>query len=79
MAEKLQPSYEKRTWEEFQKSRLLWWVNRSLRLFGWSIALESRGGVIVNAYPIKTNATAYPEDFEEQAFEELKSYIKKGK
>lgn len=69
---------EKMSWEEFHQTRLLWWINRSLRLFGWSIVLETKNGVIVNAYPIKTNATAYPEDFETQAFEELKEYIKRG-
>lgn len=26
---------EERTWEEFIDSKLLWWVNRSLHLFGW--------------------------------------------
>jgi len=76
MTEKTQPIYQKRTWDEFQKSRLLWWVNRSLRLFGWSIALETKNGIIVDAYPVKTNATAYPEDFEIKAFEELQEYIK---
>jgi len=70
------PKFEKATWEEFQKSRLLWWVNRSLRLFGWSIALEVQNNVIVGAYPVKTDATAYPEEFEKQAFQELKEYIK---
>jgi hypothetical protein len=31
---------QKATWKEFRRSGLLWWINRSLHLFGWAIAVE---------------------------------------
>lgn len=32
----------RKTWEEFRESGMLWWVNRMLHLLGWAIVvLES--------------------------------------
>ena len=30
----------KKTWEEFRDSGLLWFVNTILHMFGWGIAVE---------------------------------------
>lgn len=67
---------EKRSWEEFHQTRLLWWINRTLRLFGWSIVLVVQDEKVVDVYPAKTNATSFPEDFEKTAFKELQEYIR---
>ena len=52
---------EKRTWEEFAGSGVLWFVNRLLHVFGWSIVLEyDENDRCVDAYPARTRVIGFP-------------------
>jgi hypothetical protein len=69
---------EERTWEEFRKSGLLWWVNRSLHLFGWSIVLEiNEGDSVSKAYPARVKFRGFAEKNEEEGFINLTKHIAK--
>jgi hypothetical protein len=41
---------ERRTWEEFRKLGLLWFINRILHVFGWVIVVDPSDG---SAYPAR--------------------------
>lgn len=52
---------EKRTWEEFAGSGVLWFVNRLLHVFGWSIVLVyDENDHCVEAYPARTRVIGFP-------------------
>lgn len=67
---------DKRKWEEFRDSKLLWWINRSLHLFGWAIVLdEEDDGTISAAYPAKVKYRGFSESTEDEGFEILSNYL----
>ena len=67
----------RRTWKEFQDSRLLWWVNRTLHIFGWSIVLiMQEDGSITDAFPARVRFRGFEEKANEEGFIGLTSYIK---
>jgi hypothetical protein len=68
---------EKREWKEFQNSGLLWWVNRTLHLFGWAICLvQEEDGAVIDAYPAKCKFRGFETDSEEEGFERVTMHIK---
>lgn len=72
MSRKVVPS----TWKEFMDSGLLWWVNRSLHLFGWSICLvEEDDGSSSSAYPAKTPWRGFNHELEEGRFHDLTRHL----
>jgi hypothetical protein len=76
----IQPSecLEKRTWKEFQETGLIWWVNRSLHLFGWAIVAEIDGqGNILNVYPARCKFRGFSQTIEEWGFKALSGYLQR--
>ena len=68
---------ERRAWKEFQKAGLLWWVNRTLHLFGWAIVIdEDKETSQVKVYPAKCGYRGFKEEDEEQGFTKLTEHIK---
>ena len=58
------------TWEAFINSRMLWFVNRLLHVFGWAIVVAyDENDQFVEAYPARTKVLGFPEtvDFEARA------------
>ena len=46
---------KKKTWEEFRKTGLLWFVNVIIHVFGWAIVVEVEDGKIIDSYPARVN------------------------
>ena len=68
---------ERKTWKEFQDSKLLWWINRSLHLFGWAIVLNCEdNGDITEVYPARVNFRGFDEKTEEEGFIKLTEHLK---
>lgn len=69
--------FEKKTWEEFQKTGLLWWLNRQLHLFGWSIVVvaDDSTGELLEIYPARSSWRGFDRDVEEEQFETLTKYL----
>lgn len=66
----------KKTWKEFQQSMLLWWVNRSLHLFGWAIVFEEEDdGSISKVYPARVSYRGFCEGAESEGFKGLTEYL----
>jgi len=66
---------EEKTWEEFRDSKLLWWINRTLHLFGWSIVCEIDNGEIIRVYPAKCSFRGFDEGVESDGYAGLTNHI----
>lgn len=70
---------DKRTWAEFKDTKLLWWINRSLHLFGWAIVLEVNDKhEVINAFPAKVNFRGFSQEVETENFITLTNYLKEN-
>ncbi len=70
---------EKKTWMDFKESGLLWFINRTLHLFGWSICLYlDDDGNLIEAYPARCKFRGFPEKSEREGFEDLTGYLKQN-
>jgi hypothetical protein len=70
-------STTEKTWDEFLNLKLLWWVNRSLQMFGWVIMLETddETGKVTRAYPARTIYRGFCEKDEEEGFLKVTKYL----
>jgi hypothetical protein len=69
---------QKRSWKQFRESGLLWWVNRTLHLFGWAIVMEvDKDGKIMGAYPARSKFRGFTIEIEEANFVKLSRYLAK--
>lgn len=69
---------DKRTWEEFRNSGLLWWINMILHTLGWSIVVVVEdNGVISNVYPARVKYRGFSEDINTEGYANVSNYIKK--
>lgn len=67
---------ERRSWDEFRNAKLLWWVNRLLHWFGWSIVVEAdESGKVVEVYPARVDFTGFSEEDEREGFLGLLDYL----
>lgn len=67
------------SWEEFRSTGLLWFINRTLHLFGWAIAVETEtaedGAKILNVYPVRTLYRGFDQDAEKDGYTKLTAYM----
>jgi len=67
----------RKTWKEFQESKLLWWVNRLLHTFGWAIVFQvETDGEISDVYPARVKFRSFDEKSEKEGFIGLTQYLK---
>jgi hypothetical protein len=60
---------DKKQWEDFQDSGLLWWINRILHTFGWAIVLvQEADGSISSAYPARVSYRGFSEADDEAGY-----------
>ena len=69
---------EKRTWAEFRKSGLLWFINAILHAFGWAIILEidSETKEITDCYPARVKFRGFSEDRNTEGYKNLSCYMR---
>jgi len=66
----------KKTWKEFQESKLLWWANRLLHTFGWAIVVvQEKDGSISDTYPARVKFRGFDEKSEGEGFVGLAKYL----
>lgn len=67
--------YEK-SWVDFKRVGLLWWINRMLHLFGWTIVLEFDDyGDFDRAYPARCTFRGFSKSSEDIGFRDLTNYL----
>lgn len=67
------------SWEEFQATGLIWWINRNLHLFGWALVRKYRsnedGTTQMIVYPARCKYRGFTEELEEAGFKKLTNYL----
>lgn len=64
------------SWGELRESGILWWINRSLHLFGLAIVVEiNKEGNITEAYPVRCKYRGFSRDCEEDGFKKVTNYL----
>lgn len=68
----------KKTWKEFRATGLLWWINRTLHLFGWAICFdfEDDKKTIKEVYPARCKFRGFDDKSESKGFKNLTKYLK---
>ena len=67
---------DQREWLAFRDSGLLWWVNRSLHLFGWVIVFDyDDSGNLNEVYPAHCKFRGFGEVDEGQGFARLTRHL----
>nr|WP_315022911.1 hypothetical protein [uncultured Aminipila sp.] len=67
---------DKKEWEEFRKTGLLWLINQTLHLFGGAIVVEvNEDGSISNAYPARVKFRGFTEDCNTEGYIKVSEYL----
>ena len=65
-----------KTWAEFHASGFLWFLNRTLHIFGWAIVLErSDSGEIARVYPARTKFRGFDSDTNDEGYSKITKYM----
>ena len=67
----------KKTWKEFKETKLLWFINSILHIFGWSIILQydSDTNEICDVYPARVKYRGFSEESNTAGYEGLTQYL----
>lgn len=65
-------------WEEFRKSKLLWFVNMILHAFGWVIVIESYDHGGIEAIPRRSTFRGFSEKTNTKGYLLLQKYLKEN-
>lgn len=70
----------KKMWEEFQNSGLLWWINRILHTFGWAIvfAYNDVTDELESVYPARVKFRGFSKDAEKAGFQKISKYMEEN-
>lgn len=70
-------SHRKTSWQEFQETGLLWWINRILHTFGWAIVPEcdETSGEVLRAVPARTDVLGFSEETNETNLERFRAEV----
>lgn len=67
---------QRKSWEEFKKNGLLWWINQLLHLFGWAIVLKIENDKVVDAYPARVKFRGFSEKDNTEGYIKVSQYMK---
>lgn len=66
---------ERKSWEEFESTGLMWWVNKTLKLFGYAIVLDINSDDSVrDAYPAKVSFIQSVSGIDDAGLKKLSRY-----
>lgn len=70
---------EKKNWEEFQETGLLWWINMILHTFGWAIRIEkNEEKKIIDVYPARVRYRGFPDRINTREYIKVNRYMKEN-
>lgn len=69
---------ERKTWEEFQNTGLLFYINQILHVFGWAIVVEMYNGAFVNAYPARVKFRGFGQESIDKGYAKVTRYLKEN-
>lgn len=66
----------KKTWEDFRATGLLWWINTLLHTFGWALVVEvAEDGTISTAYPARVKFRGFGPIETEDGYRKVSAYL----
>ena len=65
----------KKNWEEFRNTGLLWFINSILHLFGWAIVYEMEDGLIKEVYPARVKYRGFDEKTNSEGYLKISQYL----
>lgn len=68
----------RKEWEEFRESGLLWLVNQTLHVFGWGIVIEVHDNKITSAYPARVKFRGFSEASNTKGYMNVSRYLKEN-
>ena len=66
---------DKRTWDEFRASGLLWWINQILHTFGWAIVTEVEDGIVISAFPARVKFRGFDERRNTEGYQKVTKWV----
>ena len=76
---------KKKSWEEFRKSGLLWFINTTLHLFGWAIVFDYRVfdkekdiGDLIGVYPARVKFRGFDNESNDDGYLKVTKYMKEN-
>jgi hypothetical protein len=69
---------DKRSWEEFRETKLLWFVNNILHLFGWAIVYQMSDEdptKLISVYPARVKFRGFSESSNTDGYIGLTKYM----
>lgn len=71
-------SVEKKTWDEFRATGLLWLVNSLLHTFGWAIvtAYDDETNELIDIYPARTTWRGFTQESDQAGRHKLSLYMR---
>ena len=67
----------KKSWDEFRKSGLLFFINQILHVFGWAIVVEvDENSKVINSYPARVRFRGFDEKSQEEGYIKISEYMK---
>lgn len=68
---------DKKTWNEFRNSGLLWWINMILHTFGWAIVLDiDKENNIKEVYPARVKFRGFNEETNTKGYINVSKFLK---
>lgn len=75
---------ERKSWDSFRDTGLLWWINRTLHLFGWAIIFDYEKDLatgqkkLVDVYPARCHYRGFSTQDDTNGFIVLSKYCREN-
>lgn len=66
----------RKSWEEFRDSGMLWWINMILHTFGWAIVTEVENNCVIDVYPSRIKFRGFEQKINTDGYIRVSNYIK---
>lgn len=67
---------DKKSWDEFRTTGLMWWINQSLHLFGWAIVVDiDKDGRVIDCYPARVKFRGFTEKINDEGYQKISKYL----
>ena len=72
---------EKKTWQEFGRTGLFWWINMILHTFGWAICYDFKDydkEAIAEVYPARVKFRGFDENNNTEGYQKVSRFMKEN-
>ncbi len=72
----MQDHVQRKDWNTFRRSGLLWFINSILHTFGWAIVVEvQEDGSVTDAYPARVKFRGFDEESNTDGYRKVSAYM----